>query len=693
MLRRVLAVYRSAVPVAGGVVLLAALAADLSWLDHAVPVLVLAAVVAALRRFQLPVTKYAAIHLVGPTVVGATLVLGLAPALAGLAVGILAADIAWLRRGALAGTINATREALALAAAYGWYAAAYAAGGSAGSGLEASAAPSLFLFVFAQFVFSRGLYYFTLFVRRKLSLDERLLILRYEVLTTGSGAVALGALLLSIEFLGLEGAAVILGLLVFLGLLLKRILEASIAAEETNTVLAMEQVIVSEGGLGEAIARIETLAQRLVDWRELRVLRMDRDGFRLVYRSGAGLLAEPAPAPADGERLRREAHEHGRILVLADASRDPRVETPRREATSRAIAPLRFGDRAVGVLELDHHKRATYGDKEQKLIARVANHLAMTIHVLDLRGPLLATVGRLAQELGTLTLSARTLRTGGESVARTAGEMGRAAGEESEQLARGLELTAGISARTKAVADDAREAHEATRQASVIAAEHRQSVEVALARLVDAKRFVADSSARVATLAQSTAQVTGFIAVIRELAVQTNLLALNAAIEAARAGHEGRGFAVVADEVRALAEASGRAADDAQRALRDFDQQMRETGAQMGRGEALVGDAEGLAGGAREALGLIVGATGGAATQASRIAASSEEQGQEVERMRERMGRLQEIVERNRRGAEQMATAATDQAAALRDLERVTAVVKEIVAELSELTRRITSVT
>ena len=305
---------------------------------------------------------------------------------------------------------------------------------------------------------------------------------------------------------------------------------------------------------------------------------------------------------------------------------------------------------------------------------------------------MLKTVERLGHEVTTLTESSRTLRAGGEAVAHAVGAIGRAIAEEGEQLDRGMQIMGTLHDRTRAVSSDARAAHEATREASATADVNRQAIESSLEQLVGAKRFAAESGAKVGALSQATGEVTGFIAVIRDLAVQTNLLALNAAIEAARAGHEGRGFAVVAEEVRALAEASAGAAEKAQSVLKEFEAQMRQTAQLMGRGEALVRDAESRSQGSREALGRIVTGTSGAATHAARIAASADDQAAEVERMRERLLRLGEIVQRNRTELAEVGTAATEQALALRALERATTVLREVVTNLGELTRRVTSV-
>jgi len=299
---------------------------------------------------------------------------------------------------------------------------------------------------------------------------------------------------------------------------------------------------------------------------------------------------------------------------------------------------------------------------------------------------------RVRDQLETLTGSARALRGGGESVARTIADISRGLAEEGEQLSASIDVTTQLHSATQGVVRDGSAAAEASQRATEIATEHRHTIATAIERLVGAKAFVGESGAQIQGLAGSVKRITEFIAVIRELADQTNLLALNAAIEAARAGAQGKGFAVVADEVRKLAEQSARASDEAGEIVGAFEEQMRRVAFQMSRGETIVQDVGTLSEQARQALDLIVDATESAATGASRIALTSREQELEFAKLSERVRRIASISGRNRDGAEQVTTSAREQAAALRELEGATQELRNVATYLGELTRKITNV-
>jgi methyl-accepting chemotaxis protein len=691
--QRFLETYTRVVGALGLGLLLAALSVDGRWAEQWPGLVIATVLTVVLRRSQIPLTKYSALNLLGTVAVGGALAIG-APATAlGLWLGTILNDFFLRRKSLEYAAINAGREVVALIAAYGIFAwLTVVTDAPAGDLLSPEALPAAAIFIFAHFLLSRTLLYFTLLLRDKLLAEEKSLILRYEVMAFGAGTAGVAVALLTLANVGVRGWLVVGGMLASAGLLLRRILQESIAAEELNHVHAMEQVVASDVGLEDGLSRIERLAHRLVDWRAFRVYRLEGEVPRLLYAEGGAAGASADDTGPDGARLRTLAARSGEPVLVEDALRDPRMHVPRERARSIVVVPLRFGDRTVGIVELEHHRRAAYGRKELQLVQRFANQLATTLHIHDLRQPLLDAVTRVSTQLETLNESARSLRGGGEGVARHIAEISRAVAEESEQAGRSLDAARGLQEVAEGVVRDGGNAAAASRRATEIAAEHRGTIATALDRLVNAKGFVSESATQIDELTHSTRRVTEFLSVIRELAEQTNLLSFNAAIEAARAGERGRGFAVVADEVRKLAEQSARASEDAGELLVGFEEQMRRVALQMGRGQGLVVDVEALSGAALAALDQIVTSTEESLAHAERIARVSRNQEAEFGRLQERVARIAEISVRNRDGAEHVTSSARQQAGALRELEGATAELRSVSLHLGALARRITSV-
>ncbi|HTK46663.1 MAG TPA: GAF domain-containing protein, partial [Gemmatimonadaceae bacterium] len=418
-MRAFLTAYARTVGGLGLALLVASLTMDTRWLAQPWGIVAMLATIIFLRAQQIPLTKYGALNLLALPIVSGALILGAPAASLAIYIGIFFTDIAFLRRSVTIAWINAGREVIALVSAFGAYAWASVSMAAGGTGFTAETLPALALFVFSYFVTSRLLLYFTLLIRDKLVDEEKSLILRYEVIAFGAGTIGVAIVLVAVTSLKPIGWGVVGVVLGLSGLLLKRILEESIAAEELNKILAMEQVVSSDVDIADAFRRIQELAHRLVDWQSFRIGRLEDGELHHVWQGDLGYLDPPVTPDAQLAALRRECLEVGDIILVADTQRDPRVLAGRSLARSVVVIPLRFGERTVGILELEHHKPDAYTAKEVALIRRFANQLATTLHIYDLRRPLLEAMNRVSRQLDTLTDSARTLRGGGESVART----------------------------------------------------------------------------------------------------------------------------------------------------------------------------------------------------------------------------------------------------------------------------------
>lgn len=673
---------------AGTGLLTALLFWDTRWLVLWRETIVLTAATVAFRAFQLALGKYSYVSQVGIVTLAGALLVGPTPTAAALGVGTFVADWGIQRKDARAAWINAAREVLSLAIGFGFYAGALRLANAA-TPLSFDAIPALVIFALGYLFVSRVLFYYSLTVRQKLTADEQLFILRYEVVGSGltlAGAAITVSTVVSLPPIAWPFVAVPVG---FGAFAIHRILEEAIQAEELNKIHAMEVAVSSTAELGNVLENIEQLAHRILDFNDFRVYRRAREQFQLFYKSRVGEFDEVGANAL--EELRGEAYTWRTPVVVDDAERDPRTVHMPRTVASVVIQPLTFGSDFIGTLEVEHHKRRAYGRRQLTLVEVCARRIATAMHIDDLRRPLLETVDRIAQQVQELHTLAEALADAATAMATSTEAIGGGLAQQGTEITQGLAVTSQLSEATRRVVGESDEAANASGLASDTAERHRRTIADAMERLVSLKTFVSESSTKVGELGSASRRIIRFLSSIRELADLTNLLALNAAIEAARAGAKGKGFGEVAKEVRSLAEQSARATAEAGQLVEEMQSRLAEVVEQMRRGQVVVGGVEEMSSEGLEALESIAGATRRAKEHARRIAETAEAQSTTFTRLRERITGVADISTHNRRDADAVLERARQVTVGIDQIGRATRELDAIATMLAEITRRFTT--
>lgn len=381
--------------------------------------------------------------------------------------------------------------------------------------------------------------------------------------------------------------------------------------------------------------------------------------------------------PALWERVNHGEHVTGKFMLLAKGGREVWIDASYNLVLDLRGNPLKIVQFATDITQVELDRRAAESSEQaalaaaqEKVVSGLARGLSdlaagnLTVRITEpfpgqyeaLRQDFNNAMDELQQAIRGIAGNAHGISSGASEISHAADDLSR----RTEQQAANLEETSAalneITATVRRAADNAKQAN------SIVA--------LAQSEAEESRRVVNGAVAAMASINESSTQISQILSVMDEISFQTNLLALNAGVEAARAGEAGRGFAVVASEVRALAQRSSEAAKEIKELISTSSQH-------VGSGVDLVDKAG-------SALNTIAGKVNDISTLVAEIAVAAQEQSAGLGAINTAMNQLDKVTQQNAAMVEE-STAASHQ------LKREAAMLKEMTArfqtgpEISEI--------
>ncbi len=207
--------------------------------------------------------------------------------------------------------------------------------------------------------------------------------------------------------------------------------------------------------------------------------------------------------------------------------------------------------------------RLAHGDLTQRVSVNATGEVGQVVTAVNqIAESFQQTVKKLLESTSTLAGASETMAS---TAAGLAGSAAKATEQSSSAASAAEEMSSritSISSSTGQVSASVSHVAKAVQEITQSISEVSRSAEQSATISQHASTLAATSNQQIEALSRATAEISGFIEVIQDIADQTNLLALNATIESARAGQAGKGFAVVANEVKELAAQSRQATND-----------------------------------------------------------------------------------------------------------------------------------